>query len=476
MINVDQFVWMTRADMLEQLEMAKADLGFEHVRACGMLDDKMKAWTLDPADFRIPEKERPRHLNFQMIDMVIDRLADMGIKPLYTTTFTPSAMASGSLEIWQHSNTTLPKDLKEWSRFVQAGIEHEIAHRGLEEVSSWYFECWNEANLKGCFFGGTQAEWFDLWAATYEGVKAACPDLRIGGPSTARGEWIEEFLDWTKERGCEPDYLISHFYNNDSDSAPISPFDGPASFKVKDSPHFGSGVVRGTRKYLDQIGFKGEIHWNEWGRSWFPQDDLKETALEAAYIVKTMAEVFDQAEMFAFWCISDIYDQAGYGRKAFQGNYGMLNMHGLRKPAYFAHMLLNAAVGQRVEVPVVDGDDLLQGAVATKTAQGYNALVYLYPGTVEQPTLEEPVEVMLPADATNIRLYRIDRVNHNIVSNWMAMGAPDYLTKGMQQELKAANDLTPETNALTVEPTAEGQRVSFLLDRPGVALLQADTE
>ena len=135
MANVNQFVWMTRADMLEQLAMAEADLGFAHVRACGMLDDKMKAWTQDPRDFRIPEKERPRHLNFQLIDMVIDRLLGLGLKPLYTTCFTPSAMASGALEIWQHSNTTPPKDLKAWSRFVRDGIEHEMRLRGEEEVA-----------------------------------------------------------------------------------------------------------------------------------------------------------------------------------------------------------------------------------------------------------------------------------------------------------------------------------------------------
>lgn len=465
MVNVDQFVWMTRVDMLDQLAMAKAELGFEHVRACGMLDDKMKAWTQDPRDFRIPEKDRQRHLNFQMIDMVIDRLLGIGVKPLYTTTFTPSAMASGSLEIWQHSNTTPPRDLKEWSRFARDGIEHEMRLRGEAEVASWYFECWNEPNLQGCFFSGNQTEWFDLWAATYEGIKAANPRLRIGGPSTARGEWIEEFLSWTKQRACEPDYLISHFYNNDSEAAPLSPFDGPASHKVKDSPHFGAGVARGTRKLLDRRGYQGELHWNEWGRSWFPADPLKETALEAAYIVKTMAEVSQTADFFAFWCLSDIYDQAGYSREEFQGNYGLLSLHGLRKPAYFAHQFLNRAAGSRVPVGGLD-ECPLEGAVATRTPSGHAVLVYRYPETVEAEPASGPVSVALPPGAQSTRLYRIDRENHNILAAWKGLGSPAYLSPGIHRELASANAITAE-----VVEIANGT-ARFDLDCPGVALLE----
>lgn len=68
--------------------------------------------------------------------------------------------------------------------------------------------------------------------------------------------------------GSPPDYLITHVYNNDSEGEPLSPFDGPASHKVKDSPHFATGVVRGLRREVDRRGFTGGVHWNKWGRSW----------------------------------------------------------------------------------------------------------------------------------------------------------------------------------------------------------------
>lgn len=471
MANVDQFVWLTRVDMLEQLRMAREELGIEYVRACGMLDDKMRTWGRDPRDFRKPPKERPYRLNFQIVDMVFDRLLEMGIKPLYTTCFTPSAMAAGTCEIWQHTRTSPPKDIQLWKDYIRKGIEHEIALRGREEVASWYFEVWNEPNLKGCFFDGTQEEWFQLWAATFDAIKAACPEARVGGPSTARGEWIDTFLDWTQEHGCPPDYIITHVYNNDSESAPLSPFDGPASMRVKDSPHFASGVIRGVAKLLQSRGFPGEIHWNEWGRSWFPYDPLKETPLEAAFVVKTMAEVSHLADIFAFWCISDIYDQMGYASEEFSGNYGLLSLHGLRKPAYFAHALLNLAVGKRVEVPSPDPEGL-EGAVATRRARECSVLLYRYPQKIEEETQTDPVEVLLPKDAHQLRLYRIDRTENNILAAWRAMGSPAYLGPSERRELRAMNEL--RFTFTDIEPTSspEGLWARFSLEKPGVALLR----
>jgi xylan 1,4-beta-xylosidase len=48
-INVDQFRWMVRRDMQEQLELARAELGAKHVRAVGMFDDEMRVFRPAPA-------------------------------------------------------------------------------------------------------------------------------------------------------------------------------------------------------------------------------------------------------------------------------------------------------------------------------------------------------------------------------------------------------------------------------------------
>lgn len=341
LVNVDQFRWLGRGDMQDQLRMAHRELGARHVRAVGMLDDEMRVLTADPTRWRQDEKTH-REPNWQIVTMVFERLLEIGISPMITTCFMPGVMAAGERTVFEtKARISRPKDMKGWRALVGTLTRHLIEHFGLEVVRNCYFEVWNEPNLTDNFFEGGQEDFFDLYLHTVSAIKEVDSGLKVGGPSTARAEWIPEFLEFTRRHDIEPDYLVGHIYNNDGDSKPLSPFDGPQEDLVSKSPHFASGVVRGVRKLLDESGYPGEVHWNEWGRSWFPSEPQRESANEAAFIAKTMSEVSQLGDYFAYWCLSDIYDQVGYGRQAFHGNYGLLNLQGLRKPSYQAFRLLN---------------------------------------------------------------------------------------------------------------------------------------
>ena len=84
------------------------------------------------------------------------------------------------------------------------------------------------------------------------------------------------------------------------ESKPLSPFDGPQADLENKSPHFASGVIRGVRNLLDQMGYSGEVHWNEWGRSWWPCYAKRETSSEASWIAKTTVEVSQLGDRFAY--------------------------------------------------------------------------------------------------------------------------------------------------------------------------------
>ncbi|MEI6073147.1 MAG: hypothetical protein WCS31_15240 [Verrucomicrobiae bacterium] len=467
--NIDQFRWFSRADVLDHLRMARDELGVRHVRAVAMYSPEMKVWDYDLPDWRLPRAERAKKENWQLVDINIEGLLALGLKPIYTTCFTPKGMTDDPAVCWPDENSVgMPRDLAAWQEFVSGGIRHHIARYGADEVRSWYFECWNEPNLGG-FFSGTREDFFRLWSATWHAVKSVDASLRFGGPSTARGEWMSEFLDFTARDGTPPDYLITHIYNNDSESQPLSPFDGPASYKVKDSPHFASGVIRGLRKELDARGYKGEVHWNEWGRSWFPHDLLKETALEAAFVVKTMAEISQEADAFAFWCLSDIYDQCGVQSSEFQGNYGMLSLHGLRKPAWMAHQLLNRLGSERV--PVSGGDDLIS-AVATREGDRAAVLVHAYPEKFDGPPSKVTVRVEWPFGSPS--LTRLGAEENNICATWRAMDSPAYPTLQELSRLRESNTLrAASAEAVRLETGADGPVAVFEMECPGVALLSS---
>jgi xylan 1,4-beta-xylosidase len=470
--NIDQFRWLSRADVLEHLRMARDELGVRHVRAVAMYSPELSVWNYDLRDWRIKAPEKSKKINWQMVDLSLERLIALGLKPIYTTCFTPAGMTDDATSMcWPDKNPTgMPRDLVQWQEFVADGLRHHVERFGIEEVRSWYFECWNEPNLAPCFFGGTKEDFFQLWSATWRAVKSVDPSFRFGGPSTARGEWIADFLDFAEREGTPPDYIITHVYNNDSESQPLSPFDGPASYKVKDSPHFASGVIRGLRKLLDARGYPGEVHWNEWGRSWFLHDPFKETALEPAFIVKTMAQSSQDADAFAFWCLSDIYNQGGFQSSEFQCNYGMLSLHGLRKQAWMAHQLLNRLGSDRV---AVNGGDELFGALATREGDRVQALVYAFPQQHDAAPVKIEVRVAWPSGNGTPALIRRGAEENNIVATWKAMGAPAYPKAAQLAELRAGNTLQPApSGAVRMEQSPEGRVAVFEMECPGTAMLE----
>lgn len=449
--------------------MAVKEIGARHVRAVGMFDDELRFYTVDPASWR--EKVRPPELNFQIIDYVMDSLLDIGLRPMFTTTFVPSALASTNASVFEtRGRVGLPKDWALWQKLVREAVQHAVDRYGLEEVRQWYFEVWNEPNLRA-FFDGEQADFWRLWKLTYEAIKSVDGSLRVGGPSTARGEWIEEFVTFAKGANCPPDYLITHVYNNDGESGALSPFDGPQEERSVKSPHFSSRVIRGVRKLVTKLGFAGEVHWNEWGRTWHPTDPLRESPVEAAWCIKTMAEVCDQADYFAWWCLSDIYNQLGYQRSEFAGHYGMLSLHGLRKPVYMAHMLLCRLGDERVAVQG-DGEERLQHAIVTKLGARRQVLAYAFAEETTPSRLK--VQVQLDAPPTSSpRLTRIGSEENNILALYREMGSPPYPSREQIAELRSANDLrSAPASDVRIEQCDGNWLAVFEMESPGAALLE----
>lgn len=464
-VNVDQFRWLSRVDVLRQLELARDELGARHVRACAMYSPEMRVYTRVLVDWKNPDAA-PR-VNWQMVDLSLEMLLERGLKPVYTTCFTPPGFTDSQASCWPDRNPVgMPRDLEQWARFVADGVCHHARRFGLEELRTWLFECWNEPNLSS-FFDGSREDFLRLWKHTWYAVKSVDEALMIGGPSTARGEWLEQFLDFCWRENVPPDYLISHVYNNDSESQPLCPFDGPAAHRVKDSPHFASGVIRGVASALREAGWSGPMHWNEWGRSWFPHDPLKETAREAAFVVKTMTEVSQEADVFAFWCLSDIYDQAGFQASEFDGHYGMLSLHGLKKPAYFAHQLL-CRLG-RLRLPV-SGGNALQNALAACGVTTFQVLVFNYPENPLQAVSSDTFRLIMPQGVGRVNLIRIDSRTNNIPALWRTLGAKPSPNKSLLQQLAAANALC--SSELDCDTSAPEACVTFELERPGIALIE----
>lgn len=473
--NVDQMRWILRRDMQEQLAMCHKEIGLRHVRAVGIFDDEMWVYDKDPANYLNREKRSTKRYNWRVPYYIYDSLVGMGISPVVSLCFTPAGMKTGDQTCFDtRAHITPPRDWKEWKGFVTIFVKGLVDRYGIKVVRNWYFEVWNEPNLVGFWTGG-MGGYFQMYQVVYEAVKSVDASLKVGGPSTAHSVWLSDLLNFGVKNNCMPDYIIGHIYNNDSMGGdPLSPFEGPQGDKENKSPNFVSGITRGARKLLDQASFKGEFHMNEWGLSWHPFAPVRETANEAAFIVKTMNEVSQLADYFAYWCLSDIYNQVGYGREAFHGNYGMINLDGLRKPNYFAHQLLNKLGNEQI---LLDGlQDGNNSAFVTRNGNNISAIVYAFDinYTVDNNPNNNKIEFLLPdnVDKNSIQLIRIDSKENNIVSSWKEMGGPAYL-KPQERDALLADNVLKSSSKFKIIKDNRGIHLIFNMEIPGITYIQA---
>ena len=75
-----------------------------------------------------------------------------------------------------------PKDYKMWGELVRHYVAHLVQRYGRGEVSTWYFEVWNEPDI--VYWHGTPQDYFKLYDYAVAGVRAALPNAKVGGPAS----------------------------------------------------------------------------------------------------------------------------------------------------------------------------------------------------------------------------------------------------------------------------------------------------
>src|SRR6202521_2050796 len=197
-----------RADWQAQLRQCHEDLGFRYVRFHGLLSDDVG--TLIRYQERLLD-------SFFNADRIVDFLLSIGMKPFVELSFMPQALASGSTTVFRYrGNVTPPSDYRQWTAFIKRLVAHWVDRYGAREVGHWFFEVWNEPNLKA-FWTGRQEDYFKLYRSTVGAIKAVDPSLRVGGPATARDGWIDEFIEFCEIAHVAVDFVSTHHYPTDAD-------------------------------------------------------------------------------------------------------------------------------------------------------------------------------------------------------------------------------------------------------------------
>ncbi|OCX54743.1 glycoside hydrolase [Mucilaginibacter sp. PPCGB 2223] len=446
-----------RADWQRQLTIAHQQCGFRYIRFHGLLSDDMGVYSED-------KNGKPVY-NWQYIDELFDFLQSIGMKPFVEIGFMPGWLASGNKTIfWWRGNVTPPKDYQKWDGLIKALVSHWTERYGIVEVASWYFEIWNEPNLKDGFFTGTQQDYFKLYKETAQAIKSVSPRYRVGGPATAGNAWVPETIDFCVQQKVPIDFISTHDYGVKQGFLDET---GNAGTVLSSNRNQVADDMRSTKEKIMHSALPNlELHYTEWSASYTPADPIHDSYHEAAYILNTVKNALPYVNSMSYWTFTDIFEEAGPRTTPFHGGFGLMNYQDIKKPAYYAFKYLNE-LGS-TELACADPD-----AFVCKDAKG-NLQALLWDCTIDRPRDSVNNQVFykrdlpakpLPAIHLKLRdiktgkyrlsIYRTGYQANDPYTAYFKMGSPGQLSREQVKTLKQLSDDQPVEQQV-IEVNAKG--------------------
>lgn len=402
----------------EQLALVQQEVGFSYIRGHGIFCDDMAIYN----EYMDADGVTRSEYNFTYLDRVLDMYMSLKIKPFFELGFMPEKLASGKQTIfyWK-GNTTPPKNYESWAKLVKALLFHVISRYGIDEVSTWPVEVWNEPNLAGFWENADMDEYKKLYKVTACAVKEVSPRTRVGGPSICGLEgwehWMRSFLEFCMENDVPLDFVTRHAYVSDM---PLHK--GRYSYQNMRTLNNVTEELNVSREIIDSFDtYRGmEMHITEFNTSYCPNCPIHETNMNAAYIAALLAELGDTSVSYSYWTFGDVFEEAGVPFTPFHGGFGLVANGCVPKPTLWTFAFFKDLIG----TPVHRSENM----VVTKCEDGYRGVCWNL--CVEEcETLD--ININLPCGEGEYVLISktVDEENCNPLKAWHDLGEPSSPTK-----------------------------------------------
>jgi xylan 1,4-beta-xylosidase len=416
-----------RAQYQTDLDEVRKVTEFRYVRFHAILDDENGVYSVD--------KHGNPVYNWTYVDHIYDALLAHHIRPYVEISFMPDDLAAKKIlqPFWYHPNISPPASYARWDALITAFARHLIARYGIDEVSQWYFEVWNEPNIG--FWGGkpAQSTYFTLYDHTARALKAVSPRLRVGGPATAQAAWVGDMIAHATQHHVPLDFVSTHVYGDDSakdvfhDNRTIPPY---------------QMVCHAVKKVHEEIAHSARPHipliWSEFNASYANHQDVTDSIFMGPWMANTIRECNGMTQMMSYWAFSDVFEEQGVKKTPFYGGFGLVAEDGIPKPSYDAFALLHR-LGTRL-LPVKADD-----ALVTRNRRGQ---IVIAAWNLVNPGQTGPAKTIafdlkgLPA-LTHASILRVDAQHGDTLAAWKAMGSPKYPTPAQVSALQQAARIGP---------------------------------
>ena len=440
-----------RQSYRDDLREVKKITDFRYVRFHAIFHDEVGVYDEDEAGNPI--------YNFSYVDQIYDGLLANGVRPFVELSFMPRKLASSDVRqgFWYKPFVAPPKDYNRWGDLISHFAQHLVDRYGIDEVSHWYFEVWNEPNLD--FWGGNprQQTYYQLYDSAAKALKSVSPRLRVGGPATAQAAWVDSFIQHTVEASVPVDFVSSHVYGNDK---------AEDVFGTHEKIPRTQMVCRAIDKVRGQIEASARpnlpLIWSEFNASYFNEPDVTDTEFMGPWLADTIRQCDGLVDMMSYWTFSDVFEEQGVVKSPFYGGFGLLAEGGLPKPSFNAFKLLHELGDTRISV---DSND----ALVTRRKDGAYAIAVWNLSLPEEQGNSKEITLDLRGltGAHSATIEVVDADHGSLRKAYAAMGSPKNPTQAQIRELRRAAELPPPVAA----PIRDG-KIECKLEPKALALIE----
>jgi xylan 1,4-beta-xylosidase len=420
------------------------------------------------------EKGRPVY-NWKIVDSIFDAFIKRGMKPIAEIGFMPKALSVKPDPYQHHWSPSAkyneiytgwaypPKDYNKWRELVYQWVKHCVQRYGKQEVSSWWWEVWNEPDIG--YWQGTQEEYLKLYDYAADGLKKALPTARIGGPTTTSprskkaNAYLQRFLEHcdtgvnyaTGRKGAPLDYITFHAKGNPKFlenqvrmDMSVQLQDVNNGFKTIAASHFKNlPVMIGE---CDPEGCAAcSVNYN-------PQNAYRNGSMYSSYTASMYARLYELAQEAGINLIGAVTWAFEFEDQPWFAGFRDLATNGVDKPVLNVFRMFGKMQGGRVEVENNKGlsaqtiytngvHGLLPDVQALASRSSRKAWVMLwnyYDDDLSGPDAFVNLSVSnIPSKKIIIKEYRVDKQNSNSYTVWKKIGSPQQVRPGQFKTLEA---------------------------------------
>lgn len=400
--------------------------------------------------------------DFRVNDLRLDYLVEKGYDILLAYAMMPECIATNKNALSCVSknstrykgkliNTSIPTDYKLWEEICYEYTKHIIDRYGIDVVSKWHIQCFNEPDIDFFFMLGTPSndvetrihEYGKLYTAFANGILRASDKIRFGGPAiSASCEFLKRFLAYIKEHSLRIDFISVHNYAG-MDLEKLT--DGVQHFDVN---HW----LNKQQDFMDVINEQGfndtELVVDEWGMAGggfmnieeCPPFIAREHEVYSSYYTKLIYKIIEKGWKISklMICLSGQHEMV----TDFSGFRNFFTLNFFAKPIYNAHLLASKLHENLLEVSS-DNENVF--VIPTKNECGDYSVLLTYSSDIfdeKLPDIKESIKFDTFLSGKKATIYCIDKNTTNPYRLYQKKGITE-LSENDIKELRSEGNIKP---------------------------------